>query len=146
MLQQKFSVRRVMDPVDEFVFTKVWKCGAPSKVCAFSWQLLLNRIQTKDNLCFVVIIPPNLASSFALLVGCGKDKRGKECLALIWNSLMWSIWKVRNDIVFNNKEVVIDDLVDQVKTQAWKWFIGRMAKSPCLLYEWKWNPIDCFQR
>ncbi|MCH94974.1 LINE-1 reverse transcriptase like, partial [Trifolium medium] len=107
MLQQKFSVRRVMDPVDEFVFTKVWKCGAPSKVCAFSWQLLLNRIQTKDNLCkrrilqqqqtncvlcgltventihlflhcacssrvwyeimrwlgFVVIIPPNLASS-----------------------------------------------------------------------------------
>ncbi|GAU37423.1 hypothetical protein TSUD_395420 [Trifolium subterraneum] len=50
MLQQKFSVRRVMDPIDEFAFTYLWKGGAPSKVCAFSWQMLLDRIQTKDNL------------------------------------------------------------------------------------------------
>jgi hypothetical protein len=33
-----------------FVFSNVWKCAAPSKICAFSWQLLLDRIQTKDNL------------------------------------------------------------------------------------------------
>jgi hypothetical protein len=38
------------DPVMGFVFKYLWKCGAPSKVCAFSWQLLLDRISTKDNL------------------------------------------------------------------------------------------------
>jgi hypothetical protein len=32
------------------VFSKIWKCGAPSKVTAFSWKLLLNRIPTKENL------------------------------------------------------------------------------------------------
>ncbi|CAJ2647839.1 unnamed protein product [Trifolium pratense] len=176
MLQQKISVHSALDPVTEFAFTNLWKCGAPSKVCAFSWQLLLDRIQTEDNLLkrriqqqqqtscvlcdltmessihlflhcvcsskvwydimkwlgLVVIIPPNLAFSFGLVVGCGKNKRSRECLALIWNSLMWTIWKVRNDAVFNNKEVVIEDVVDQVKTQSWKWFIDRMAKSPCL--------------
>ncbi|MCH96298.1 F-box family protein [Trifolium medium] len=190
LLQQKYGVLSVLDPVAEFAFTNLWKCGAPSKVCAFSWQLLLDRIQTKDNLfkrgilqyqqtncalcelavessvhlflhcdCsskvwydimrwlgLVVIIPSNLASSFGLLVGCGKNKRSRECLALIWNSLLWTIWKVRNDFVFNNKEVVIEEMVDQVKTQSWKWFIGRKTNSPCLLYEWKWSPFDCFQR
>ncbi|MCI36919.1 hypothetical protein A2U01_0058143, partial [Trifolium medium] len=40
----------LMDPTDEFVFTNFWKCGAPSKVCVFSWQMLLDRIQTTDNL------------------------------------------------------------------------------------------------
>jgi hypothetical protein len=34
----------VPDPTRDFVFKKLWKCGAPSKVCAFSWQLILDRI------------------------------------------------------------------------------------------------------
>jgi hypothetical protein len=40
----------VLEPWQESVFSNIWKCAAPSKVCAFSWQLLLNRIATKDNL------------------------------------------------------------------------------------------------
>jgi hypothetical protein len=40
----------VCDLVMKFVLNYLWKCGAPSKVSAFSWQLLLDRIQTKDNL------------------------------------------------------------------------------------------------
>ncbi|GKV35665.1 hypothetical protein SLEP1_g43906 [Rubroshorea leprosula] len=32
------------------VFGRVWNPNAPSKVCGFSWQLLLNRIPTKTNL------------------------------------------------------------------------------------------------
>jgi hypothetical protein len=93
---------------------------------------------------FVIIVPMNLISSFGMLVGYGRCKREKKCLALIWNSFMWSIWRCRNDIVFNNKAVVIAELVDQIKFQAWKWFIGRAAKNPCLLYEWLWSPFDCF--
>jgi hypothetical protein len=38
------------DPLMMFVFKYLWKCGVPSKVCVFAWQLLLDRIQTKDNL------------------------------------------------------------------------------------------------
>jgi hypothetical protein len=81
-----------------------------------------------------------------MLVSYGRGKRGKECLALIWQSVMWSIWKFRNDGVFNNKVVTIDEVVDHIKFQSWKWFIGRVAKIPCLLYEWQWSPVDCFMR
>jgi hypothetical protein len=154
------------------------------------WQLLLDRIPTKDNLwkrrvlqnqqsmcvlcgvevetavhlflhcpCvakvwyevmkwlgLVLIVPHNLVSSFGSLIACGKGKRGKVCLTVIWNSFMWSIWKFRNECVFDNKVVVVEELVDHVKFQAWKWFIGKVASSPCLLYEWQWSPIDCFNR
>jgi hypothetical protein len=33
-----------------FAFKFIWKSGVPSKVCAFSWQLLLDRVPTRDNL------------------------------------------------------------------------------------------------
>jgi hypothetical protein len=133
MLQNKFSLSSVLEPSEELAYSMIWKCGAPSKVCAFSWQLLWDRLQTKDNLqkrrilhhqqtmcvicgtaietnahlflhCdfvakvwyalmrwlgLVVIIPHNLVCSFGMTVGCGKDRREKECLILIWNSFMW---------------------------------------------------------
>jgi hypothetical protein len=190
MLFGKFRERRGLDRTSEIVFSRIWKGGVPSKVCAFSWQMLLNRIQTKVNLCrrriiqqqdtlcvlcgaveestthlflhcqksalvwyavmkwlgFVVIVPPNLISSFVILGEHGKGKREKVCLSLIWNSYVWSIWKFRNDCIFNNKVVVIEELIDYVKFQSWNWFVGRVAKNPCLMYEWLWCPTECFSR
>ncbi|PNX69227.1 hypothetical protein L195_g056601 [Trifolium pratense] len=91
----------------------------------------------------VVIVPQNLVTSYGMLVGCGKDKRNRECLALIWNSLMWVIWRFRNDCIFNNKEATVEEMVDEVKLLSWKWFMGRSA---CMLYEWRWDPFECFHR
>jgi hypothetical protein len=190
LLVRNFREHNIMDPTSVFVFSKIWKCGAPSKACAFVWQMLLDRIQSKENLwrrriiqqqatscvfcdsavestihlflhCPVsskvwyeimrwlgvnVIVPHNLVSAFATLVSYGRGKRNTDCLALIWVSFMWSIWRFRNNVVFNNKVLIIEELVDYIKFQAWKWFVGRVAKSPCLLYEWQWSPSDCFSR
>jgi hypothetical protein len=36
--------------LQSFAFNYIWKSGVPSKVSAFSWQLVLDRIPTRDNL------------------------------------------------------------------------------------------------
>jgi hypothetical protein len=38
-------------PLMSFAFKFIWKSGVPSKVSAFSWQLLLDRVPTRVNLC-----------------------------------------------------------------------------------------------
>jgi hypothetical protein len=46
LLFRSFRETHVVDWCEEVAFERVWKCGAPSKVCAFTWQVLLGRIQT----------------------------------------------------------------------------------------------------
>jgi hypothetical protein len=37
-------------PMELFAFKHIWKSGVPSKVSAMAWQLLLDRVPTRDNL------------------------------------------------------------------------------------------------
>jgi len=41
-------------------FSRIWKCVAPSKVVAFSWKLLHNRIPTKVNLSYRNVLSPEI--------------------------------------------------------------------------------------
>ncbi|GAU38148.1 hypothetical protein TSUD_395930 [Trifolium subterraneum] len=190
LVVNKLVTPSVCDPINDLVFKILWKCGAPSKVSAFSWQLMLDRLQTKDNLMkrriiqahhgncvfcnlaqesashlflhcdrvakvwydlmrwlgLTVILPHNIVSSLAILVTCANNKKERAGLCLIWNAYMWVIWTVRNVCVFNNGVFMEEEVADQVKLESWKWFIGRVAKGPCMLYEWRWSPLDCLMR
>jgi hypothetical protein len=174
----------------QLVFKNLWKCGAPSKICAFSWQLILDRIQTKDNLLkrriveeqhgqctlyglapesaihlffhchfaakvwydiicwlgFTILLPHSIESSLAVLIGYAKSKKERVGLCLIWNVFMWVIWSVRDCVIFNNVTVTVAEAVDKIKMLSRKWYIGRVAKGPFLLYEWEWSPLDCMVR
>jgi hypothetical protein len=52
------------------IFDAIWKCKAPSKVSGFVWQLLHNRIPTKDNLILRNIIHTGESTLCPL---CGKE-------------------------------------------------------------------------
>ncbi|PNX57638.1 hypothetical protein L195_g058794, partial [Trifolium pratense] len=65
---------------------------------------------------------------------------------LITDVRFQTVWKQRNDYVFNNVAVIVEEVVENIKVVSWQWFVGRMAKGPCMLYEWKWSPIDCIKR
>ncbi|MCH84746.1 hypothetical protein A2U01_0005581 [Trifolium medium] len=39
-----------LNQLQQFVFNNIWKSAAPSKVIVFSWQLMHDRIPTKQNL------------------------------------------------------------------------------------------------
>jgi hypothetical protein len=182
--------RATLPFLESFAFKFIWKSGVPSKVCALAWQLLLDRIPTRDNLrrrnvirpldvlcpfcalevesgchlflhCgftarvwfavlrwfgMVSVLPPSVVSSFVLLVGCGSNNKRRKGLAVIWLAFVWAVWKVRNDFVFNNVVVDVDDVLDLIQRLSWRWFLNNSKWGVCLLYEWTWNPGDCMLR
>lgn len=51
------------------VFSSIWKSPAPSKVVAFSWKLLHDRIPSKVNLAFRHVLPPEASLDCVLCDG-----------------------------------------------------------------------------
>jgi hypothetical protein len=173
------------------VFSKIWKSGAPSKVTAFSWKLLLNRIPTKSNLSvrqvlapdtsldcvmclgelesanhmflhcqfamkvwenvmrwlgFHFMIPPNLFILWENWDGVSGVKKMCNGFRMIWHAVVWSLWRARNDRIFNNKIGEVDALVEDIKVLSWRWHLDRSNSPACMFYEWHWNPKECLSR
>jgi hypothetical protein len=189
-LDHLLSIYVQRSTLDSFTYKFIWKSGVPSKVSALAWQLLLDRIPTRENLrrrgiittgnsrcplcneveesaCHLflhcryttgfwyaiyrwfgvcVMLLPSLPVSYAMLVGCGSNKKRRKGLLIVWLAMIWSVWKARNNKVFNNVVFEPSVVVDLVHRLSWQWFVHNTAKVPCLLYEWVWNPGDCMLR
>jgi hypothetical protein len=65
---------------------------------------------------------------------------------MIWCAVIWSVWRHRNRIIFDNRTVDRDSLVDDVQIASWRWWLGRTKASPCLFYEWLAEPGFCMNR
>jgi hypothetical protein len=171
------------------VFEQIWTSPAPSKIIAFSWQLLHNRIPTRDNLrrCGVIgddnltacvfcsevnesaihlflhcsfasriwveicrwlgvtlVMPATLHCFFEYFLSFARSKKGRKGFGLVWHSTIWLIWKYRNDRIFNNVVKNAGDCVEDIKVLTWKWSAHKLKISPCLYYEWCWDPGSCF--
>jgi mannosylglycoprotein endo-beta-mannosidase len=94
----------------------------------------------------VVVLPADVMMSYGILVGSGRNKRIREGFAIVWLALAWVLWRTRNDRVFNNGAGTVEEAVDQIQRLSWQWYLNRMAKASCLLYEWVWEPGECMMR
>ncbi|MCI07972.1 hypothetical protein A2U01_0029042, partial [Trifolium medium] len=68
-------------------------------------------------------------------VGMGGGKRLKGLLA-VWHVVVWAIWKVRNDLIFNAQVPVLEDVLHDIMFTSWKWLVDKKMGSVCSLYEW----------
>jgi hypothetical protein len=90
------------------------------------------------------ILPPNLSIAFTSMAAMDGSKRRKKGLLVLWQVAIWVIWRTRNDkLMFKNKEATVLEVVNSIKHLAWRWYLGRIAKQPCLLYEWLQEPWYC---
>jgi hypothetical protein len=73
------------------VFDRIWKCSAPSKVVAFSWKLLRNRIPTKSSLAIRGV--PVLGGSIDCVHCLGREEDARHLFlfcdfaSLVWNAI-----------------------------------------------------------
>ncbi|XP_058733909.1 uncharacterized protein LOC131605584 [Vicia villosa] len=47
----------------------------------------------------------------------GKMPKQKVCL--VWLTTVWSIWNARNNFMFNNEDVVLDEVIVNIKVVSW---------------------------
>jgi hypothetical protein len=188
LMASKLLMCRVLGDEQKFNFKAIWKSPAPSKVAGFAWQVLLDRVPTRENLfrrkilqpeddkccvfcgvhmesiqhlflyCGFVLkvweqvfvwlrlsffLPHSVSSLLNLLGTSSGQKHSRKGRVMIWNAMIWGIWRHRNQIVFDNGVKDSAKLLDDVKLMAWKWWISRGTQSPCLLYEWISEPEIC---
>jgi hypothetical protein len=65
---------------------------------------------------------------------------------LIWLATMWSLQRVRNNIMFRVEVVDLSSLVDQIICISQFWFIRRIENTSHLVFsDWCDAPLACLQ-
>jgi hypothetical protein len=92
------------------------------------------------------ITPPNLFVHFECWNSEVTSKRIKKGAWMIWHATIWTIWKERNERIFNEQRKEVDELVEDIKVVSWFWALSRLRIASFLFYEWTWNPRECLNR
>ncbi|KAK2649624.1 hypothetical protein Ddye_017113 [Dipteronia dyeriana] len=97
---------------EQDVFNFPWKGWCPSKIEIFAWQLLRGRVLVAD------ILQRFDVGVDSVCKLCNKEL---ETLNHTFIHCDWS-WKMRNDVVFNGKEVCVMKAMDMIKFRMVWWF------------------------
>jgi hypothetical protein len=108
VLEERLLVEGGLTTMEEKVFDYIWKCSTRTKVIAFFWTLLLNRIPSKVNLTVRNVLPPDASltcvlcnngveTSYHLLLDC-------NVVSLLWRKVcVWLDLKCWSDVVRSKK-------------------------------------------
>jgi hypothetical protein len=92
------------------------------------------------------VVPGNIFQSFESFGYPFKCKKRAKGLILIWQTVIWCLWKARNSIIFEGKVQRIYDIVEAIKRRSLEWFTARKFAGVCMLYEWEKAPLLCLLR
>lgn len=71
----------------------------------------------------------------------------QEIWELVLFSIIWVIWNALNELLFKEKKVEVEEMVEQVKIKTWLWVTDLPLKVPnlaILIYvNWFSNPAGC---
>jgi len=84
--------------------------------CPFSLNLWP---ATASWLGFLMDDPVDFFDFYLLFRSKANNKKRKKVIMLIWNSVLWTIWKMRNEVIFNQATVDFVGAFDLVKVRSW---------------------------
>jgi hypothetical protein len=91
-------------------------------------------------------LPHSIWSMLSSLTIAHGSKQYRSGLVMIWSTVIWTIWRHRNRIIFYNGQLDGASMIDEVKVSSWKRWISRFNYPPCLFYEWIAEPEYCLKK
>ncbi|XP_057775022.1 uncharacterized protein LOC130994001 [Salvia miltiorrhiza] len=65
--------------------------------------------------------PASTAMHWEMFGHCGKKKKIRKLLNMIWIGCVWMLWKKRNERIFEGKETIVGDFIQEIKARTWGW-------------------------
>jgi hypothetical protein len=91
-----------------------------------------------------LIMPSNIVSLFDCFCHGARKKKTRKALRFIWHTVVWCLWRARNDVIFNAIKKDVSEIVEEIKVLSWKWSVDCLKILPCLYYEWSLDPAIVF--
>lgn len=174
LLSKRMSLNILTGPNE--IFKKFWLSCAPTKILAFSWQLLLDRLPIRVNLhqrhiipdvtlCCCVLCGIEQQTVSHLFLHCAflqrvwvhqdihsfyishrqliRGNKMKKFRSLFWHATVWSLWLIRNEIIFKGGLVDFLAVLEQIKLRSWFWFSAEFGSSVYTITDWCLCPLGC---
>ncbi|AET03719.2 hypothetical protein MTR_8g074940 [Medicago truncatula] len=78
-------------------------------------------------------------NQFSVSGGIAKTRRSIS--QVIWFATVWEIWKERNNRHFNDKICLISQVVDRIKSRAFRWLKEKFPTLPFNYHGWRLSPF-----
>ncbi|GAU18134.1 hypothetical protein TSUD_248350 [Trifolium subterraneum] len=114
----------------------------------FGWCAFASRIWSRvfDWFGWGGVVPRDPREIFQSFCRGRPGGRRIKGLLAVWHVVVWAIWRARNDLIFNSKVPVLEDVLHSIMSLSWKWLLEKKKGGSCSLYEWKSYPLDCILR
>ncbi|XP_058756321.1 uncharacterized protein LOC131629556 [Vicia villosa] len=71
-----------------------------------------------------------------------RGKMEKKQIGIIWLATIWSLWNSRNNFIFNNSDIVLDEVVVGIKMVSWIWLSAGVTNRVFIsFYFWFQAPL-----
>ena len=71
------------------------------------------------------------------------NKEGNRLWKSLWISIVWSIWKHRNRVTFNQAKVDAEEVFTMAQVQSWVWMKHKDKKVTFSFSDWILSPLTC---
>jgi hypothetical protein len=92
------------------------------------------------------MLPHNILSLLNYVASFPGSKRVRQGLVTIWCAVLWTVWRHRNRIIFDNGVVDAAAILEDIKIASWKWWLRKGEAHLSLFYEWSKEPVLCLKR
>jgi len=71
------------------------------------------------------------------------NKEGNRLWMSLWVSIVWTIWKHRNRVTFNQAKVDAEEIFTMAQVQSWVWMKHKDKKVTFSFSDWILSPLTC---